>query len=62
MRAIIGTISAVLAITLSVYLMLMILNIVPVMDIYISNVSFIKFIAQLTVFLYLIAAWAFWSV
>ena len=62
MRALIGTISAVLAITLSVYLMLMIFNIVPIMDIYIFNVSFIKFIAQLTVFLYLLAAWAFWSV
>lgn len=62
MRALTGAISAVLAITLSIYLMLMMLNIAPVMDISIFNESFIKFIAQLTVFLYLFAAWAFWSV
>jgi succinate dehydrogenase hydrophobic anchor subunit len=62
MRALTGTISAVLAITLSIYLMLMILNIAPVMDIHIFNESFIKFIAQLTVFFYLVAAWAFWSI
>ena len=50
MRALTGTISAVLAITLSIYLMLMMLNIAPVMNIYTFNESFIRFIAELTVF------------
>lgn len=62
MRALTGTISAVLAITLSIYLMLIMLNIAPVINIYTFNESFIRFIAELTVFLYLIAAWAFWRV
>jgi len=62
MRALTGTISAVLAIILSIYIMLVMLNIAPVMSIYIFNESFIRFIAQLTVFLYLLAAWAFWRV
>lgn len=62
MRALIGTISAVLAIALSIYLILMMLNIAPLMNVYIFNESFIRFIAQLTVFLYLLAAWAFWRV
>jgi hypothetical protein len=62
MRVLIGTISAVSAITLSIYLILVMLNIAPVMSIYIFNESFIRFIAQLTVFLYLLAAWAFWRV
>ena len=62
MRALTGTISAVLAIILSIYIMLVMLNIAPGMNIYIFNESFIRFIAQLTVFLYLFAAWAFWRV
>jgi hypothetical protein len=62
MRVLTGTISAVTAITLSIYLILVMLNIAPVMSVYIFNESFIRFIAQLTVFLYLLAAWAFWRV
>jgi hypothetical protein len=60
MRAIIGTISAALASILSIYIVLVIFNIAPEISIAIFNESFIKFIAQLTVFLYLLAAWAFW--
>lgn len=62
MRALTGTISAILAISLSIYLVLMMLHIAPVMDIYIFNESFIRLIAQLTIFLYLFAAWAFWRI
>lgn len=62
MRALIGTISAVLAIILSIYIMLVMLNIAPGMNIYIFNESFIRFTAQLTVVFYLFAAWAFWRV
>jgi hypothetical protein len=62
MRALTGTISAVLAIILSIYIILVMLNIAPVMSSYIFNESFIRFIAQLTIFLYLLAAWAFWRV
>jgi len=62
MRALTGTISAVLAIILSIYIILVMLNIAPAMNIYIFNESFIRFIAQLTIFLYLLAAWAFWRV
>jgi hypothetical protein len=60
MRVIIGTISAALASILSIYIVLVILNIAPQISIGIFNESFIKFIAQLTVFFYLLAAWAFW--
>lgn len=62
MRAIIGKISAVLAIIISIYIILIILGIAPVMNICVFNESFIRLIAQLTVFLYLLAAWAFWRV
>ena len=62
MRSLTGKIAAVLAISLSVYIILAMLNIAPVMNVYIFNESFIRFIAQLTIFLYLFAAWAFWVV
>ena len=60
MRAIIGIISAALASLLSIYIVLVILKIAPQFSISIFNESFIKFIAQLTVFFYLLAAWACW--
>lgn len=62
MRVIIGIISAALAGILSIYIVLVMLNIAPEISIYIFNESFIRFIAQLTVFLYLLAAWAFWHI
>ena len=62
MKEIIGKVSAVLAIILSIYIILIILNIAPAMSICVFHESFIRLIAQLTIFLYLIAAWAFWRV
>lgn len=62
MRVWTGKISAALAIILSMYVILMVLNILPSMIVSIFNESFIRFIAQITVFLYLLAAWSFWEV
>lgn len=62
MRAIIGAVAAVLAIFLSIYIFLVVLSLAPVMNITIFNEPFIRFIAQLTVLLYLLAAWAFWRI
>lgn len=62
MRVLIGTVAAVLAIILSVYTLLVILNLAPEMSISILNEPFIRFIAQLSVLLYLLAAWAFWRI
>ena len=62
MREIIGKFSAVLAIILSIYIILIMLNIAPVVSISVFHESFIRLIAQVTIFLYLLAAWAFWRV
>jgi len=62
MRELIGKVSASLAILLSAYILLMILNITPGAGIFILHEPFIRFIAQVTVLLYLLAAWAFWRV
>ena len=62
MRTLTGIISAVLAIILSIYIILMILGVVPEINISVFHEPFIRFIAQLTVFLYLFAAAAFWRI
>jgi len=62
MRELIGKISASLAILFSIYILLMILNIAPGVGIFILHEPFIRFIAQVTVLLYLLAAWAFWHI
>jgi len=62
MRVWAGKISAVLAIILSMYVILMVFNILPAITVSIFNESFIRFIAEVTVFLYLLAAWSFWDV
>ena len=62
MRALIGTVSAGLAAILSIYILLAMVNLVPGMNIFILHETFIRFITQMTVFLYLLAAWAFWRI
>jgi hypothetical protein len=62
MRVLIGTVAAVLAIILSIYILLVMLNLAAGMSISILNEPFIRFIAQLTVLFYLLAAWAFWRI
>lgn len=62
MKVVIGSVAACLALILSVYILLLILNIVPPLDIDLLKESYIRFVAQLTVFMYLLAAWAFWRI
>lgn len=62
MRVFIGTVAAVLAIILSIYALLVILNLAPEMSISVLNEPFSRFIAQLSVLFYLLAAWAFWRI
>lgn len=62
MRTLTGVISAVLAIILSICIILMILGVVPEINISIFHEPFIRFITQVTVFLYLFAAAAFWRI
>jgi hypothetical protein len=61
-KTLIGTVSAVLAAMLSIYILLLMLNIAHPMNLTIVKEEFIRFMAQLTVFLYLLAAWAFWRI
>jgi len=62
MRTIIGTVAAILAVILSIYILLVMLSLAPGMSISIFNEPFIRFVAQLTVLLYLLAAWGFWRI
>lgn len=62
MKVVIGSVAACLALILSVYILLLILNIVPPLDVDLLKESYIRFVAQLTVFMYLLAAWAFWRI
>jgi hypothetical protein len=62
MRAFIGTVAAGLGAILSIYILLMMLNLAPGMNISIFNESLIRFIAQLNVLFYLLAAWGFWRI
>ena len=62
MRTTIGTVAAMLAIILSIYILLVILSLAPGMGFSIFNEPFIRLLAQLTVLLYLLAAWGFWRI
>lgn len=62
MKVVVGSIAALLAAILSVYIVLLMFNIVPPLQIDLVKESYIRLIAQLTVAMYLIAAWAFWRI
>ncbi len=62
MFTIIGRISATLAFLLTAYIFLGVFNLVPLIGYYILGESLIRFVTQLAVMFFLIAAWAFWEI
>jgi CBS domain containing-hemolysin-like protein len=62
MKNLIGGISAFLAIILSIVIFLGLLNIIPLISYHIFGETLLRFLTAVTVFFFLIAAWAFWQI
>ena len=62
MFTIIGRISATLAFLLSAYIMLGIFHVVPLVGYHVFGESLVRFLTQLAVIFFLIAAWAYWEI